>query len=84
MPAYELLGDLYTEQKKPAEALAAYQKSLQLYPRRFNSLLGAATAARAAGDTAKARAFYSQLLEFAAPDSPRTAVKDARQYVTKR
>lgn len=84
LPAYELLGDLYTEQKKPAEALAAYQKSLQLYPRRFNSLLGAATAARAAGDTAKARAFYSQLLELAAPDSPRPAVKDARQYVTKR
>ncbi|GFE85386.1 tetratricopeptide repeat protein [Steroidobacter agaridevorans] len=84
LPAYELLGDLYTEQKNPAEALEAYQKSLQLYPRRFNSLLGAATAARTAGDTAKARAFYSQLLELAAPDSPRTALKDARQYVTKR
>lgn len=84
LPAYELLGDLYTEQKKPTEALAAYQKALQLYPRRFNSLQGAALAAHAAGDTAKARAFYSQLLELAAPDSSRTAVKQARQYVTKR
>jgi tetratricopeptide (TPR) repeat protein len=81
LPAYELLGDLYTEQKKPAEALAAYQTSLQRYPRRFNSLLGAATAARAAGDKAKARDYYTQLLELAAPDSPRTAVKEARQYL---
>lgn len=84
LPAYELLGDLYMEQKKPAEALAAYQKSLQLYPRRFNSLLGAATAARSVGDKENARAFYSQLLEVAAPDSPRTALNDAKQYLTKR
>jgi tetratricopeptide (TPR) repeat protein len=84
LPAYELLGDLYTEQKKPAEALAAYQKSMQLYPRRFNSLLGAATAARVVGDKANARAYYAQLLELASPDSPRRAVKDARQYLSKR
>lgn len=84
LPAYELLGDLYAEQKKPAEALAAYQKSLESYPRRFNSLLGAATSARAAGDTNNARAFYSQLLEVAAPDSPRIVLEEARQYVTQR
>jgi cytochrome c-type biogenesis protein CcmH/NrfG len=34
------------EQKQPAEALAAYKRSLELYPRRFNSLLGAARAGR--------------------------------------
>ncbi len=84
LPAYELLGDLYTEQKKPAEALSAYERSLQLYPRRFNSLLGAATAARAVGDTAKARAFYTQLVELAAPDSPRKSLKEARAYLAKR
>lgn len=83
LPAYELLGDLYTEQNKPVEALAAYQKSLQLYPRRFNSLLGAATAARAAGDKANARALYTQLLQLAAPDSPRLAVKEAKQYLAR-
>ncbi|HEY9449564.1 MAG TPA: hypothetical protein VIQ60_07405, partial [Gemmatimonadaceae bacterium] len=47
LPAYELLGDLLLEQKQPAEALVAYRRSLELYPRRFNSLLGAARAARA-------------------------------------
>ena len=53
------------EQKQPAEALAAYQRSLELYPRRFNSLLGAARAARALGDQTPARGFYRQLLDIA-------------------
>lgn len=84
LPAYELLGDLYLEQKKPAEALAAYQSSLKLYPRRFNSLLGAAQAARSVGDAANARAFYAQLLEVAATDSTRLPIKEARQYLAGR
>jgi cytochrome c-type biogenesis protein CcmH/NrfG len=57
---------------------------LQSYPRRFNSVLGAATAAREAGDKTSARAYYAQLIELAAPDSPRLAVKEARQYLSKR
>lgn len=44
IPAEELLGDLLMEQKKPTEALAAYQRSLALYPKRLNSLKGAARA----------------------------------------
>jgi tetratricopeptide (TPR) repeat protein len=44
LPAYELLGDLLMEQKRPAEALAAYKRSLELYPRRLNSARGAARA----------------------------------------
>jgi tetratricopeptide (TPR) repeat protein len=71
LPAFELLGDLYTAQKQPTQALAAYQESLQRYPRRFNSLLGAAQAAQSLGDKAKLRAFYSQLREIAVPDAPR-------------
>jgi len=45
LPAQELLGDLLMEQKKPAEALAAYRRSLELYPDRLNSLRGAERAA---------------------------------------
>ena len=45
LPAYELLGDLLMEQRRPAEALAAYRRSLALYPGRRNSLLGADRAA---------------------------------------
>ena len=65
LPATELLGDLLMRQGKPAQALAAYQRSLELYPRRFNSTLGAASAAAALGDTASARSYYDQLLTIA-------------------
>jgi tetratricopeptide (TPR) repeat protein len=44
IPAYELLGDLLLEQNRPADALAAYRRSLQLYPGRRNGILGAARA----------------------------------------
>ena len=44
IPAEELLGDLLIEQQKPVEAIAAYQRSLALYPKRLNSLTGAALA----------------------------------------
>jgi tetratricopeptide (TPR) repeat protein len=44
IPAHEQLGDLLMQQKKPADALAAYKRSLELYPNRFNSLRGAALA----------------------------------------
>jgi len=46
IPAEELLGDLLMDQQKPAEARAAYQRSLALYPNRLNSLKGAGRAAR--------------------------------------
>ena len=46
LPASELLGDLLMEQKKPAEALEAYKRSLQLYPNRLNSLRGVERAER--------------------------------------
>ena len=46
LPAEELLGDLLMGQKEPAKALAAYSHSLELYPRRRNSMLGLARATR--------------------------------------
>ncbi|MGH8129870.1 MAG: tetratricopeptide repeat protein [Steroidobacteraceae bacterium] len=50
IPALELLGDLLMERKQPAEALAAYRQSLELYPNRANSLRGVAQAERAQGE----------------------------------
>ena len=43
---------------KPAEALAAYEATLRKEPNRLNAYLGAATAAAAAGDKAKARQYF--------------------------
>lgn len=80
LPAFEQLGDLLLEQQRPAAALVAYQRSLAFYPRRFNSLLGAARAARAAGNNSAARAFYHELLDVANA-STRPSLKEARDYV---
>jgi tetratricopeptide (TPR) repeat protein len=81
LPAHELLGDLLLEQKRPAEALAAYRRSMELYPKRFNGLLGAARAARALGDVAQARAFYQELLEVAGGGTRQPALDEARDSV---
>lgn len=81
LPAQELLGDLLLEQKQPAEALAAYKRSLELYPRRFNGLLGAARAADALGDAALARTFYQSLLEVAEGGTRQPALKEAQSHV---
>ena len=48
IPASELLGDLLMEQGKPTEALTAYSRALELYPKRLNSVRGAIRARRAA------------------------------------
>ncbi len=61
LPAREQLADLLAELGKPAEALAAYEKSLQSAPARFNSLLGAMNAAARAGDATKASAIQARL-----------------------
>ena len=71
------------EQKQPAEALAAYKRSADLYPKRFNGLLGAARAARALGDDSLARTFYKELLKVA-EGGIRPALKEAQQYVAQR
>jgi tetratricopeptide (TPR) repeat protein len=84
LPAHEQLGDLLLEQNLPGEALAAYQRSMAFYPRRFNGLLGAARAARALGDQSLARTFYQQFLELANDGTRQPAVKEAQEYVAYR
>jgi tetratricopeptide (TPR) repeat protein len=84
LPAGELLGDLLLEQKQPTEALAAYRQSLRLYPKRFNTLLGAARAARATRDDVSAEAFYRVLLEIAGDGNRLLALQEARAFVEHR
>jgi tetratricopeptide (TPR) repeat protein len=84
LPAHELLGDLLMEQMQSAEALAAYKRSMELYPRRFNGLLGAARAARADGDGSLARTYYQELLEVAEGGTRQPALKEAQEYVAPR
>src|SRR5215475_5281168 len=58
-PARELYGAMLLEQGKASEALAAYEATLRKEPNRLNAFLGAATAAAAAGDSAKARQYFA-------------------------
>jgi tetratricopeptide (TPR) repeat protein len=77
LPADELLGDLLMEHGTPEEALAAYERSLELHPNRFNSLLGAARAARALEDEETARKFYVNLAQMSIRDSNRAGLQEA-------
>ncbi|PAP75954.1 hypothetical protein BSZ37_05620 [Rubrivirga marina] len=70
------------EQGRPGEALEAYERSLDLYPRRFNGLLGAARAARELGEPAAARAFYTELVESSADGSTREGLAEARAFLS--
>ena len=65
LPARELLGEMLLEQKKPAEALAAFEASQAREPNRFRNFAGSAKAAEMMGDPAKARAYYAKLAELA-------------------
>jgi tetratricopeptide (TPR) repeat protein len=46
---------------QPAQALAEYESVLKISPNRFNDLYGAASAAQKAGESAKAKNYYSKL-----------------------
>ena len=81
LPAHELLGDLLLEEKEPAEALAAYRRALELYPRRFNALLGSARAARALSDKTSARVSYTELLEVASAGNRELPLAEARKFL---
>lgn len=81
LPPYEALGDLLMELNRPAEALEAYTKSNDVWPKRYNTLLGAARAAKATGDKRIAKKYYKQLLA-GAGNSDRPAITEAQNFVS--
>lgn len=84
LPARDLLGDMLIDMGKPAMALVAYEKSLQISPNRFYSLYGAGYAAELSGNTDKATKYYQELLDVAAnADSARPRVDKAKEYISK-
>jgi hypothetical protein len=78
LPANELLGDLFLEQGRARDALEAYERSLAAYPKRYRSVLGAARASRAAGDSARAARYYRELLALAGQGTRRVDLEEAR------
>ncbi len=76
LPAREQLADLLAELGHPKEALAEYEKSLLSAPARFNSYAGAARAAEAAGDKARAKTFRDRLAALCGGSLPERATSE--------
>ena len=80
VPARELLGDMLLAMKRPADALKEYEASQRREPNRFRGLFGAGRAAEQAGDAAKAKKYYGQLVKVAGKGN-RPELKAARAYL---
>jgi tetratricopeptide (TPR) repeat protein len=81
-PARELLGEMLLEAGDAQGALAAFEASMAKEPGRFRGAFGAARAAEAAGEAAKAREYYARTVEIARDaDSPRPEIERARSYL---
>ena len=80
-PARELLGDMFLQLNRPAEAAREFEKTLESEPNRFRALAGAATAAAASGDRSAAQRYYRQLAKICVrADQPgRPELADARR-----
>jgi Flp pilus assembly protein TadD len=62
-PAIELYGDILMTADQPAEALVAYEQSMQWIPQRTPSIMGLAKAASAAGDKKTADEMLTKVKE---------------------
>jgi len=81
-PARELYGFMLLDRGMAKEALTAFEATMAKEPNRFNGYAGAAKAAQALGDTAKAKANYEKLIALAADsDSDRPTLIAARAFV---
>ena len=81
-PARELYGFMLLDRGMAKEALAAFEATQAKEPNRFNGYAGAAKAAQALGDSAKAKANYEKLLALASgSDSDRPTLAAARSFV---
>lgn len=79
-PPREALGDLLLAQDRPAEALEAYRSAERIWPGRYNTHLGAARAAEAAGLEGAAREHYRSVLDLAR-DSERSGIQEALSFL---
>jgi tetratricopeptide (TPR) repeat protein len=81
-PARELYGYMLLEAGKPKEALVAFEATMKKEPNRFGGLNGGARAAAAAGDRAKATAYYKKLLDVAkGSNTERPELQQAKKYL---
>lgn len=82
LPPNEALGDLLMKLGRLNEALEVYKASDAIWPERYNTLLGAARAAKEAGDELTAQKYYKRLLSNTG-DSKRSGIREAQGFVAK-
>jgi tetratricopeptide (TPR) repeat protein len=83
-PAREMLGELLLGLNQPALALAEFEASQRIDPNRFHGLAGAGRAAELAGDKARAKKYYEELVALARTgDSERPELKQAKAFLAK-
>jgi tetratricopeptide (TPR) repeat protein len=81
-PMRELLGDMLMEQGRAAEALEAYEASMQNARERLRGYYGAAQAADASGEKDKARRYYAEVVRLTQnADTERPEIRKAREVV---
>jgi hypothetical protein len=80
-PARELLGEMLLAVNRPADALKEFEATMKKEPNRFRATYYAAKSAALAGNRAKARNYYRQLLEICkTADAPgRPELDEARK-----
>ncbi len=79
-PAREMLGFMQLEHNQPKAALASFEAVMTKQPNRFLTIWGAAKAAEAKKQTAKAKGYFKQLAEMGKDaGSERTELQYARQ-----
>jgi tetratricopeptide (TPR) repeat protein len=78
VPAREMLADVLMELHQPAQALGEYESVLKMSPNRFNDLYGAASSAQMAGESAKAKSYYSKLRENCPPAADREELQSIK------
>ena len=80
-PARELYGFMLLEAGNAKDALAAFEATTKKEPNRFRGTYGAARAAELAGDRAKAKTYYAQLLDIAKDaDTERPEIAAAKKF----
>ena len=74
-PAVELYADMLLESGQAAEAIAAYQRSLQWIPLRTPSIIGLAKAAQNSGDQDTATEMLARLKDIPGINAAKTSIR---------
>jgi tetratricopeptide (TPR) repeat protein len=81
LPAREMLGQMLLELKRPGEALKEFETSQVREPNRLHGFAGAARAAAESGNSAKAKQYYTKLVELTSKGQSRPEIEQAKVFL---